>query len=189
MTTISSAKHALRGKLMDARDTIASINPFDAAECATKNALDYLLPLDPGTVVALYWPLQNEIDPRLLLADLERRGLKVALPVVITPDTPLEFRHYATGDSLERGVFNTRHPLSDAPMVVPDIMFVPGLAFDKEGYRIGYGGGFYDRTMELYSQSRAIGFAFSDQIIDDVPRAEHDRKLEAIITNTSVIRI
>lgn len=187
MTTISSAKHALRGKLMDARDDMATEDAIAAAEAAAKNALDYLLPLEKGTNVALYWPLQNEIDPRMLLADLERRGVSISLPAVITPDSPLEFRHYATGDALERGVFNTRHPMPDAPKVVPDIIVVPGLGFDREGYRIGYGGGFYDRTIALYEGARAIGFAFSGQIIEDVPRAEHDRQLEAIITNLSVI--
>ena len=189
MTPISSAKHALRSTLMDQRDDIARENGFEAAEKAAKQALDYLMPLDEGTVVALYWPVQNEIDCRLLLSDLERRGVIIALPAVITPDSPLEFRRYSTGDALERGLFNTRHPLPQAPRVEPDIMIVPGLAFDADGHRIGYGGGFYDRTIAIYDKVRAIGFAFSGQIIDYVPRTDHDKILEAIITDDSVIRI
>lgn len=188
MTPISRAKHALRGTLMDARDSIAQSHGFDAAEKAAKVALDYLLPLDEATVISLYWPVQNEIDCRLLISDLERRGFAVALPVVVTPHSPLEFRRFSTGDTLERGAFNTRHPLEESPKVAPDIMIVPGLAFDAKGHRIGYGGGFYDRTLERYGKARAIGFAFSGQIIDLVPRTDHDRELEAIITDDGVIR-
>lgn len=189
MTPISSAKHALRGKLMDARDDMARNSGFAAAEKATKQALDYLMPLSEGTVIALYWPVQNEIDCRLLLSDLERRGMVIALPVVVTPHSPLEFRHYSTGDALERGVFNTQHPAQEAPKLTPDIMIVPALAFDADGHRIGYGGGFYDRTIALYDKARAIGFAFSEQIIDHVPRTDHDRELEAVITDNGVIEI
>lgn len=189
MTPISSAKHALRGTLMDARDKMASDLGFAAAEKAAELAVDYLMPLAEGTVIALYWPVQNEIDCRLLLSDLERRGMVIALPVVVTPHSPLEFRRYSTGDGLERGVFNTRHPLPDAPKLVPDIMIIPALAFDRTGHRIGYGGGFYDRTIALYNKARAIGFAFSGQIIDYVPRTDHDRELEAIITDDGVIKI
>ena len=189
MTSISSAKHAMRGKLMDARNEMARSGGFDAAEKASKQAMDYLMPLAQDTVIAFYWPLQNEIDCRLLLSDLERRGMRIALPVVITPDSPLEFRAFSTGDALERGVFNTKHPLPDAPKLVPDIMIIPALAFDATGHRLGYGGGFYDRTIALYDNARAIGFAFSGQIIDYVPRTDHDRILEAIITDDGVIEI
>jgi len=189
MTTISSQKHALRGKLMDMRDGITQDMRFSFAEAATKHALNYLLPLSQDTVVALYWPVQNEIDVRLLLNDLERRGIRVALPVVITPDSPLEFRVYSSGDELESGVFNTSHPLSEAPRISPDIMVVPGLAYDRDGYRIGYGGGFYDRTLSLYDRTKAIGFAYAGQIIDYVPRADHDRRLDTVITNDGVIEI
>ncbi len=174
---------------MDARDNMARDTGFAAAEKATKHALKYLLPLSKGTVIALYWPVQNEIDCRLLLSDLERRGMTIALPVVVTPDSPLEFRHYSTGDALERGVFNTQHPAPEVPKLVPDIMIVPALAFDGGGHRIGYGGGFYDRTLALYDKARAIGFAFSGQIIDHVPRTDHDRELEAVITDNGVIKI
>lgn len=189
MTPISSAKHAMRGKLMDARDEMARGGGFDAAEKASKQAMTYLMPLPQATVIALYWPLQNEIDCRLLLSDLERRGMRIALPVVVTPDSPLEFRAFSTGDALERGVFNTKHPMPDAPKLVPDIMIVPALAFDATGHRLGYGGGFYDRTIALYDKIRAIGFAFSGQIIEYVPRTDHDKTLEAIITDDGVIEI
>ncbi len=189
MTPISNAKHAMRGNLMDARDKMARDNGFAAAEKASQHALEYLQPLAEGIVIALYWPVQNEIDCRFLLSDLERRGMRIALPVVVTPHSPLEFRAFSTGDELERGVFNTRHPMPDAPKVTPDVMIVPALAFDREGHRIGYGGGFYDRTIALYDKARAIGFAFSGQIINYVPRTDHDRELEAIITDEGVIKI
>ncbi len=189
MTLISKAKHALRGTLMDARDEMSKDKEkgFQAAEKAAGFALDYLMPLKEGTVISLYWPVQNEIDCRLLLIDLERRGMVIALPVVVTPDSPLEFRRYSTGDDLERGVFNTRHPRRDAPKLIPDIMIIPGLACDGDGHRIGYGGGFYDRTIARYNTVRAIGFAFSGQIIDYVPRTDHDQELEAVISDNGVI--
>ena len=108
---------------------------------------------------------------------------------MIEKGEPLLFRHWRQGDALETGALNTRHPLPSASVLTPDVLLVPLLAFDKEGQRIGWGGGFYDRTIAALRTQRStlvLGVAFSCQQVDKVPCDNHDELLNGVITETGV---
>lgn len=145
-----------------------------------------------STTIGVYWPMGAEIDTRPCIDRLHAAGFTIALPVVTAPATPLTFRRWEPGLPLLDGGFGTSVPGPDAPEVVPDTLIVPLLAFDAAGYRLGYGGGFYDRTIEKLDRAgRAvtlIGAAFSAQHLDSVPHGAHDRKLHWVATETGVLQ-
>lgn len=149
------------------------------------------IPMPSYTVVVSgYHPIGSELDPRPLLAMLRGLGHEIALPVVTGRDAPLIFRVWHEGDAMLEGPFGVREPLPVAPEVTPDILLVPLLAFDRRGFRLGYGGGFYDRTLALlrrHGTPLAIGIAFAAQEVDRVPVAEYDQPLNWIVTEREVI--
>lgn len=159
----------------------------DAAEAAARHGMQLLSVLEKSTVVGGYWPIGDELDPRFLLHALERAGYAIALPVVAAKEGPLTFRRWGLGDALEEGPYGTYHPEEDAPTVVPDALIVPMLAFDADCYRIGYGGGFYDRTLAAYPHIKAFGFAYGAQFMENIAREEHDWPMQAIISETGVV--
>lgn len=134
-----------------------------------------------GKVLAGYLPLRTEIDPRPAMA--AHTG-PVCVPVVEAAGHPLRFRDWTHGAALEPGPFGTRNPATGT-WRVPDIVILPLVAFDANGFRLGYGGGFYDRTLErLRAQGPvlAVGFAFAAQELPAVPVEPTDQPLDAIIT-------
>ncbi len=145
-----------------------------------------------GVVVAGYWPLRQEIDVLPLLTRLRGRGCRIALPVVPGPRRPLTFRTWRAGTKLETGPFGTRHPGGGAATVVPDLVLVPLLAFDRTGFRLGYGGGYYDRTLALLRKKRsrivAFGVAYAGQEVAAVPRDRFDQPLDGILTERGFIK-
>ena len=144
-----------------------------------------------GAVVSGFLPIGSEVDLRGLLANLSAAGRIAVLPCVIGNDMPLIFREWREGDELVKESFGTVAPAGTAAAHDPDILLVPMLAFDRKGYRLGYGGGFYDRTLEKLRKSKdviAIGVAYAAQEVDDVPRDHHDQPLDMIITEKEVIR-
>ncbi len=154
-------------------------------------ALDKL-EIGSGSVVAGYWPIVTELDDRPLLARLDERGVICALPVVVSADAPLLFRRWGPLDELEPGVLGTSHPRVTAPEVVPDVVLAPLLAFDSDGYRLGQGGGYYDRTLAaLRSRGAltAIGVGFAVQRTDRVPRDVNDARLDWILTEEMLTQV
>jgi 5-formyltetrahydrofolate cyclo-ligase len=143
------------------------------------------LPPPPRAVVAGFWPLAGEIDLRPLLHTLAGRGHRIALPVTPRPGNPLSFRLWRPGDELVRERFGTMRPVGEP--VVPDYLLVPLLAFDRRGYRLGYGGGFYDRTLAGLPAATAIGCGFAAQELDEVPVGPYDIRLTAIATERGLI--
>lgn len=139
----------------------------------------------PGATVSGYVATRSEIDPALLLADLSAKGYRLCLPVVDRAHAPLAFRAWKPEDKLVAGAFDIPVPERSAPIVVPDIMLVPLLAFDVRGFRLGYGGGFYDRTIEHLGAAgtvTTVGLAFAGQRVARVPVDSHDRRLDWILT-------
>jgi 5-formyltetrahydrofolate cyclo-ligase len=143
-------------------------------------------------VVASYYPIGSEIDPRPLAETFMCEQAKLALPVLAGPNLPVSFRRWSPGDTLERGPFGVLEPLAEARTVRPELVLVPLVAADKSGGRLGYGKGYYDRTLAELRKAgrvRAIGLAFDEQIVDHIGIEAHDQPLDWIITPTQVIKI
>lgn len=139
-----------------------------------------------GAAVSFYWPMGDEADPRMLANALTARGHMLALPVVAAKKSPLHFRQWREGDALAVHPFGMHEPPESAARLTPDVLLVPLLAFDAKGTRLGYGGGFYDRTLHSLAKKRAIGVAFAGQEMDGLPCHEHDHPLDAVITEKGV---
>lgn len=145
--------------------------------------------------ISAYIAHGSELDPSALIQVLAGAGHDLCLPVVAGPARPLLFRRWRAGDSLQDGAMNIPAPLPDAPTVTPHILLVPLLIVDRTGIRLGYGGGFYDRTLEaLRAQNPAnppvaVGVCYGAQVVDQVPRDVHDQPLDWILTPDFTIEI
>jgi 5-formyltetrahydrofolate cyclo-ligase len=143
------------------------------------------LVLPAGVAVSGFWPMPGEIDIRALLAALHDHGHPVLLPQTPPRGQPLIFRRWQPGAEMVRERFGTFRPAGHEGR--PDVLFVPLLAFDRAGHRLGYGGGYYDRTLAGLPQARAIGCAFAAQECDAVPAGVHDMRLHAVATERGLI--
>jgi 5-formyltetrahydrofolate cyclo-ligase len=162
-----------------------------AGAALAMTGLDFL-GLPAGAVVSGFLPYQTEIDVRPLLARLAAVGLVTALPVVTGRGEPLTFRAWRPGEPMEPGAWNIPVPRGAAAEVAPDVLLVPMLAFDSGGYRLGYGGGFYDRTLERLRRDKpviAVGIAYAGQEVHQVPRGPHDQPLDWILTEMGARRV
>ena len=143
-----------------------------------------------SAIVAGYWPMGDELDLRPLLQALHTRGFALALPALVGPARPLIFRRWQPDDPLCAAEFGTQEPTADQAVCRPDIVLVPLLAFDSQGGRLGYGGGFYDRTLaQLRAEGAgvcALGVAFSAQEVSAVVCGPYDQPLDGIITEQGV---
>ncbi len=179
---IDAQKDALRDEMRTQRRTMHDSHGTVAAEAAASHGAKFLDAFGRDKVIAAYMPILTEIDSRFLIRDLERSGFQIALPVVAQTGGVLGFRRWGTGDPLEGGPHGTQHPPASAPDIRPDIILCPLLAFDARGHRLGYGGGYYDRTLAALPEARAFGLAYSGQMIDRVPYNDADRSIDAVIT-------
>ena len=135
--------------------------------------------------LAGYMPMRTEIDP---LPAMAAHPGSVAVPVIMARATPLRFRLWGPGVAMAAGEFGALIP-AEGPWVVPHVVIVPLLAFDARGYRLGYGGGYYDRTLAgLRAQGPvvAVGFAFAAQQVDAVPVDGYDQRLDAVVTEAGL---
>jgi 5-formyltetrahydrofolate cyclo-ligase len=145
--------------------------------------------LAPNAVVAAYWPMRNELDPRPLMTALGARGCRCALPVIVAPEAPLMFRSWRPGDALDVGLFDTRQPTPEAAALEPDVVIAPLVAFDESGHRLGYGGGYYDRTLEKLRRGAgalAVGYAYAGQLVAALPQGQFDQKLDWLVSDKGV---
>ena len=143
-------------------------------------------PIATPAIVSGFWPIKEEIDIRPLMVDLLNQGCQLALPVVQGKGLPLLFRAWRPGDALEAGVFGTLQPSGRREVVEPDALIVPLLACDEEGWRLGYGGGFYDRTLAGLRTKKtitAVGVGFNDQLVPEVPHGPSDQRLDWLLTD------
>jgi 5-formyltetrahydrofolate cyclo-ligase len=147
--------------------------------------------LPPSRTIAGYNPINEEADCRPLLTALAARGHPLCLPVAGTAGAPLIFRAWTPGDALVASDWDIPEPVPAAQECIPDVVLVPLLAFDRRGHRLGYGGGFYDRTiaaLRARGSVQAIGIAYAAQAVDSLPSADHDQRLDAVLTEQGVIR-
>ncbi len=155
---------------------------------AVAAALDELVNPRPGIVVSLYWPFRGELDLRGWMARAIDRGARVALPVVVEKARPLIFREWRPGCRMERGVWNIPQPADGEPLT-PDVVLAPLVGFDPDRYRLGYGGGFFDRTLAALSpRPRAIGVGLALAAIPTIYPQPHDIPMDAIITQADLVQ-
>ena len=183
-----ASKTELRIAALARRDRV----PVEHRDAAAQIIASHTLPVEfsQNGIVSGYSPINSEIDPLPLLTVLAARGLRLALPVVTGGEAPLMFREWTIDALLKRGPLGIFQPTSEADEVEPDVVIVPLAAFDRVGHRIGYGAGYYDRTLAALRTHRriaVIGLAHSVQEVDRVPAEPHDVPLDCVLTEREVI--
>ena len=172
-----------------ARRKVAHAQGRGAADAARGHLLEAWAD-HPQGVVAGYMPIRTELDPLSTMAALEALGHQICLPVIQGAGRPLVFHAWTSGGSLKDGPFGVRVPV-EAVVLEPDLLIVPLVAFDKEANRLGYGGGFYDRTLERLRAKgsvRALGFAYAGQMSPEpLPLEPMDQSLDGVITETGLV--
>ncbi len=188
MTELHEIKAQARRDARKRRKTAAS-EQTRAADSALA-VFDATVEVSQGDVVALYRAIQSELDPVPLAESLWKRGITTCYPVVIAPDTPLQFRAADRNTAFIPGAFGAAIPDESAEIATPSIVIAPLLAFDRALFRLGYGGGFYDRTLELLraaAPTRAYGYAYAAQEVETVPIERTDQRLDGVITEAGFI--
>ena len=181
-------KTALRSLSRGARRRAAKARP-DASVHAARNFMSAIA-LAEDALAALYYPIRDELDTEPLAAALVEKGVPIALPVTQGKTKPLAFRRYAPGDRLVPGAYGEMIPDESAETVAPTVVVAPLLAFTREGGRLGYGGGYYDRTLAaLRRQAKeggapvlAVGYAYGAQEVDALPPDPLDEALDWVVT-------
>ena len=196
--SISQDKAAARKQASDIRANAHENLHTVAKENLSLGGLNFLVPETNLQVaqksVSGFIPYRSEIDVTAMMAELLKQGYITCLPIVTGKNQPLTFRQWQPGDKTQKGVWNIPVPLLTAPTIEPDILLVPLLAFDRRGFRLGYGGGFYDRTIEKLKQTKStksivtIGVAYSAQEVTNVPKDNHDQQLDWILTEKGPIK-
>ncbi|MCR6671802.1 5-formyltetrahydrofolate cyclo-ligase [Devosia ginsengisoli] len=183
---IEETKAALRMRARVARALLDHEERAEAARAAARHFFDGIV-LQANDVVAAYWRIRDELDCQPILVKLMDSNQTVVLPVVLGPEQPLDLRIWEQGASLYESGFGTLAPSELAPKAEPDIVIMPLLGFDGRGTRLGYGGGYYDRTLASMSKKpKLVGLAFAAQELDSIPREPHDVPLDAIVTEAGV---
>lgn len=185
---IDTVKAAVRREAIARRDALPAEEHDAAAQTIAARPFPVAVP--PGATVSGFIPLKNEIDLRSLMRKLAQAGAKLALPVVVARGEPLIMRAWELGAPLKSGGWGISEPPAHAPEVLPDILLVPLLAFDRTGNRIGYGAGYFDMTITSLRAQKpitAIGVAFAAQEIAQVPTTPRDARLDLVMTEREVI--
>ncbi|ACA17318.1 5-formyltetrahydrofolate cyclo-ligase [Methylobacterium sp. 4-46] len=179
--TIRDWRKETRTKLIEQRIGL-SAQDRAARSQRVSQALGAALEPYAGKLIGFYWPFRGEYDPRAVLSSMRERGTRLALPVIVERGQPLVFREWSPGRLMAQGVWNIPVPESGEP-VFPDLLVVPLVGFDEQGYRLGYGGGFYDRTIAAMSvKPRTIGVGFELGRVRTIYPQPHDIALEEIVT-------
>ncbi len=139
-------------------------------------------------VIGFCWPYRNEYDARHLLALLRRQGTVTALPLVVGPGAPLEFHEWHPGVPMQPGVLGIPHPVGTARLE-PDTFLIPVVGFDAQGYRLGYGGGYFDRTLAAREKpARKIALGYEALFVDTIHPQPHDIPMDFVVTERGVYR-
>ena len=193
LSSLDRSKAEARGTARIARAAAFAAAP-DAGIPVRDRFMADLLPLigfQSGACVAAYMPVRDELDARPLLQSLMERGMVAAMPCVVGEGMPLLFRRWNPDAALVSRPFGLLEPSDDASIAEPDLLLVPLLAFDRSGHRLGYGRGYYDRTLAAFRALRsivAVGLAFAAQEVLSLPAGIHDQRLDWIVTETALIR-
>jgi len=190
MTAGSADKQALRHAALSRRAALPVETRVRAAEAVGEIGLSFL-DLPGPTIISGYYPVGEELDVRPLLIRLIGDGHTIGLPIT-RKDQPLIFRAWTPETKMTQGSMGIPRPTCDAPEVTPSVLLVPLAAFDSRGYRVGYGGGFYDRTLAKLRASgpvTAVGVAFAEQQVERVPAEPHDERLDWLLTPQGLMAV
>lgn len=183
MTSLTEIKSLARRAAFTRRQSA-----FENAHAVQSSYLSEILAGYRGVALAGYAPMRTEIDPLPAMAEAAAHG-PVGMPVIKAKSTPLDFREWSPECEMIKGTFGAFIP-AQGGWIEPEILIVPLVAFDRKGGRLGYGGGFYDRTLERLRARRAtlaIGFAFAAQEADELPLEPTDQPLDLIVTEAGII--
>lgn len=181
-------KAALRSEMLAKRRELRKLEG-DASENLARQVLG-VIDIREDLVISGYVAIGDELDPSPSLLALQDLGCAIVLPVAGKTADVLAFRSWKTGDELEKGRMSTYQPNAKAEALDPDVLLVPLVAFDRIGYRLGFGGGYYDRTLpELRNRKNivAYGVGFDGQEVEEIPRDALDARLDGIITPSRFI--
>jgi 5-formyltetrahydrofolate cyclo-ligase len=184
--SLRDAKAVLRQELRHRRSALDGERRSAAAIVAAGHALEAV---GQAVVVAAFRGVRDEIDTAPLIATLVERGVVVVLPRIVGRGMPLAFHVWRPGEPLEDAAMGVVQPPADSPALFPNVVIAPLLAFDGRGSRLGYGGGFYDRTLRALRRDRgtpAIGFAFELQRVEKVPVGPSDERLDLVATEAGL---
>ncbi len=190
---LGATKQELRTEVRRRRDALAVSDRADWSLRIAQHGFAALRERAAGAMVAMYWPMRSEADPRPLARELSKVGAQLCLPAFV--GEAMLFRRWMTDDDLVSAAFSTKEPRPDALVVVPTLVMAPLLAFDARGQRLGWGKGYYDRALgELDvaasrdggSRPFVVGIAFACQEVPNVPAEGHDRQLDAVITEDGI---
>ena len=191
--SLDEKKRTIRLAAQKKRDDIVRRAPENAGELLASNIEQLISSFSGNGIISGFLPIGTEIDIQPALNLLQANNRKTCLPVVDEKNEPLIFRVWRNGDELQQGPLKTRQPLADAFEVKPDVMLVPLLAYDALGNRIGWGGGFYDRTLSAFRMNGhrviAIGVAYDEQQIDQVSTGEFDVAMDWVVTEKRILEI
>lgn len=182
-------RKAERSRLLAERATL-SITSRQAAAQSVATHLDHLLaqrfPSLNGLIISAWWPIKAELDLRFWLASLAARGATAALPVILRPKAALAFRAWSPATQMERGFWNIPTP-AIGPEITPHITLSPLVGWDSAGFRLGYGGGYFDRTLAALTPSPiAIGIGLNAAQLPSILPQPHDIPMDYILTETGV---
>ena len=188
----ATEKSRLRTEAIARRDALPADRRQAAAEAIA--AQPFPLPVRAGTIVSGFMPLKSEVNPLPLMRKLTEQGARLALPVITGRGQPLVMREWTWGEPLVAGIWGIREPQPQARAVDPDIVLAPLLAFDRTGHRLGYGGGFYDRTLAMWRHDGAgpliaIGVGLEAQRRPSLPREPFDARLDWLLTEEGLRRV
>ncbi len=177
-----------RKRLVEARKAIGAAERERRTALIASHLGQLLGPVVAGKCISAYWPFQGEPDLRGWLADIAAEGATCLLPVVAQKAGPLEFRTWTPGAALTRGVLGILIP-AGGQQRQPDIVIAPVIGYDRGCYRLGVGGGYFDRTLAALSpRPLAIGIGFAQQQIRTIKPQPHDIPMDAVVTENGVIR-
>ncbi len=189
--TLEEAKRALRVEAAARRRKAQGMSDGRTGE-RLRDRFKEAIRLDSGAIISGYWPIGDELDLRPLLLHLHARGHVLGLPVVVGRGRPLIFRAWQPKARLVPGSYGIPTPSAETREVTPDLLLVPLLAFDRQGYRLGYGGGYYDLTLKHLRAARralAVGVGYAAQEVASVPHDETDETLDWVVTEAEAMNI
>ncbi|WP_349644535.1 5-formyltetrahydrofolate cyclo-ligase [Rhizobium calliandrae] len=174
-----------RQRLVDERKSLLATQRQEFTRLIA-NYLNHVIADVAGRNISMFWPFLGEPDLRGWMAAATSRGATSLLPVVVAKRTPLIFRSWTIGERLERGIWNIPVP-ADGKQAIPDVVIAPLVGFDRNCFRLGYGGGYFDRTLaHLDRKPLAIGVGFESQKINTIHPLAHDIAMDVIVTDAAV---